>query len=73
MTNFINIKKKIKNFNKSITVDGDKSISIRSLIFASLANGKSNINNLLESEDVFHTIYALRKLGVKIRKKQNIL
>ena len=70
MTNFINIKKKIKNFNKSITVDGDKSISIRSLIFASLANGISNINNLLESEDVFHTIYSLRKLGVKIKKKK---
>ncbi len=70
VTNFINIQKKIKNFNKSITVDGDKSISIRSLIFASLANGISNINNLLESEDVFHTIYALRKLGVKIKKKK---
>ncbi len=70
MPNFINIKKKIKNFNKSITVDGDKSISIRSLIFASLANGVSIIENLLESEDIFHTIDALKKLGVKIRKNK---
>ena len=71
MSNFININKKIKNFNKSISVDGDKSISIRSLIFASLGNGVSYIDNLLESEDIFHTINALRKLGVKIKKKKN--
>ncbi len=70
MSNFININKKIKNFNKSISVDGDKSISIRSLIFASLGNGISYIDNLLESEDIFHTINALRKLGVKIKKKK---
>ena len=38
---FIAINSKIKNYYKIINVDGDKSISIRSLIFASMANGKS--------------------------------
>ena len=71
MKKFICIKKKIKKFNKIIVVDGDKSISIRSLIFASLATGKSKIKNLLESEDVLSTVSCLKMLGVKINKKKN--
>ena len=71
MKKFISIKKKIKKFNKIINVDGDKSISIRSLIFASLATGKSKIKNLLESEDVLNTVNCLKVLGVKINKKKN--
>ena len=68
---FICIKKKITKFNKIIIVDGDKSISIRSLIFASLATGKSKIKNLLESEDVLNAVNCLKVLGVKIVKKKN--
>ena len=70
MKKFINIKKKITKFNKAIIVDGDKSISIRSLLFASLATGKSKIKNLLESEDILSTINCLKILGVKINKKK---
>ena len=66
---FIAINSKIKNYYKIINVDGDKSISIRSLIFASMANGKSKIQNLLESEDVLNTINCLKILGVKIKKR----
>ena len=71
MKKFISIKKKITKFNKIIIVDGDKSISIRSLIFASLATGKSKIKNLLESEDVLSAVNCLKVLGVKINKKKN--
>ena len=39
MSNSIIIKKKIKKFNKKINVSGDKSISIRWVLFSSLANG----------------------------------
>jgi len=63
------INNKIKNFNKSITVESDKSISHRSLLLASQCIGKSNISNILESEDVKNTIICLKKLGVKIKKK----
>ena len=35
-----------------ITVDGDKSISHRALMFSALAHGKSKITGLLEGEDV---------------------
>ena len=68
MAQFIIVKNKVKSFNKKITIDSDKSISIRSLIFASLATGISKIHNLLESEDIFNTIKSLKKLGIKIKK-----
>ena len=68
MPNFIKINNKIKSFKKTIIVDTDKSISIRSLIFASLASGISEVKHLLESEDIFHTINCLKQLGVKITK-----
>jgi 3-phosphoshikimate 1-carboxyvinyltransferase len=54
-----------------IVIAPDKSISHRSIIFASLANGKSKIYNLLEGEDVLKTINAMRLMGVEIAKKEN--
>ena len=72
MSNLIIIKKKIKNFSKKIIVSGDKSISIRWVLFASLASGKSKAKNLLKSEDVLAAIKAIRKLGIKVIFKKNI-
>lgn len=46
-----------------LTPPGDKSISHRALIFASLARGQSRIRGLLESEDVRATANACRQLG----------
>ena len=66
MTNPIVIKKKLKNFNKEIVVSGDKSLSIRWVLFASLASGNSKAQNLLISEDVKAAIKTVRKLGIKI-------
>ena len=66
MTNSIVIKKKLKNFNKKIVVSGDKSISIRWVLFASLASGNSKAQNLLISEDVKAAIKTVRKLGIKV-------
>ena len=58
----------IKNYKKSIYVDSDKSISIRSFLIGAISHGKTKIKNVLESDDVFATIGCLRKLGVKIKK-----
>ena len=58
---------KIKDFNKKIFVDGDKSLSIRWTLMASMALGKSRAYNLLKSDDVLSTIASLKKLGVKIK------
>ena len=53
----------------SLSVPGDKSISHRALMFASLAVGESVIENLLESEDVIATAAALRAMGASIEKR----
>ena len=66
MPNSLLIKKEIKEFDKVISVSGDKSISIRWVLFASLASGVSKAQNLLISEDVMAAINAVRKLGVKV-------
>lgn len=47
-----------------ITIPSDKSISHRSIIFASLAKGRSTIENLLVSEDISRTINFFKALGV---------
>ena len=66
MSNHLLIKKEINEFNKIITVSGDKSISIRWVLLASLASGVSKAKNLLISEDVLAAISAVRKLGIKV-------
>ncbi len=65
------IKKKINNFNKVINVSGDKSISIRWVLFSSLAKGISTAKNLLLSEDVIAAINAIKKLGIKVISEKN--
>tara|TARA_B100001093_G_scaffold427260_1_gene421528 strand:- start:281 stop:1606 length:1326 start_codon:yes stop_codon:yes gene_type:complete len=64
---FINIKRKIKKFNKNLTTVGDKSLSIRWALLASQSLYKSKSYNLLKSEDVLNTLKCLKKLGVKIK------
>ena len=71
MTNQITVKNKIKYFNKSIAVTGDKSLSIRWVLFSSIAKGKSKAYNLLLSEDVLAAINAIKKLGAKIKFEKN--
>ena len=71
MSNKVIIKNKIKSFTKEINVSGDKSISIRWVLFSSLANGKSKATNLLMSEDVLAAINAIKILGIKVVIKKN--
>ena len=65
MSNSVIIKKKINRYKKIISVSGDKSISIRWVLFSSLANGVSSAKNLLGSEDVIAALKAIKKLGIK--------
>ena len=71
MTKPLIINKKIKFFNKIIKVDGDKSLSIRWVLLASQANGKSKAFNLLMSEDVLAAIESIKKLGIKVKIFKN--
>ena len=61
------VNKKIKNFNKEIFVDKDKSITHRVFFLASQAMGISKINGLV-SDDINKTIAGLKKLGIKLIK-----
>ena len=71
MTNCLTIKKKIINFDQKIKVSGDKSLSIRWVLLASQATGKSIAYNLLMSEDVLAAIDAIKKLGIKVNIYKN--
>ena len=64
----INISGRIKSYNKTINVDSDKSISIRSFLIGAISHNISEVKNVLESEDVFSCIDSLKKLGVIIKK-----
>jgi 3-phosphoshikimate 1-carboxyvinyltransferase len=71
MNNSIIINRKINPFKKTIKVTGDKSLSIRWVLFSSLASGISKADNLLLSEDVLAAIEAVKKLGIKVNFKDN--
>ncbi|ODS24660.1 3-phosphoshikimate 1-carboxyvinyltransferase [Candidatus Endobugula sertula] len=47
-------------------VPGDKSISHRSIMFGSLAEGTTHIAGFLEGDDALATLQAFRKMGVNI-------
>ena len=72
MKDYISIFKTLKPFDKTISIEGDKSLSIRWALLASQANGKSKSFNLLKSEDVLSTLKCLKKLGIKINLSKNI-
>ena len=52
----------------TISLPGDKSISHRSIMLASIANGFSHIRNLNDGEDLQSTINAMRSCGVHIEE-----
>ena len=67
MSNFVKINHKITGFNKKLTIDGDKSLSIRWALLSSQSQKKCRSSNLLLSEDVYSSLNCLKKLGVKIK------
>ena len=56
-----------------ITIPASKSHTIRAVLIASLADGKSRLINPLFSEDTKAAINACEALGAKIEKKENAL
>ena len=72
MPNKIILKNKVSNFNRKISIPGDKSISIRWVLISSLASGVSKAKNLLMSDDVLAAIKSIKKLGVKVVNKKGV-
>ena len=66
----LTVKEKISPFIKTIKVDSDKSISIRSFLIGAICHNISVANNVLESDDVFSAIHCIKQLGIKIKKQK---
>lgn len=55
-----------KKLNGEINIPGDKSISHRAIILGALAEGETNIENILLSEDTLNTIECFKQMGIEI-------
>jgi len=56
-----------------LRVPSDKSISHRSIIITSMADGTSSVKNFLRAGDTLTTLNVYRKLGVKIEEDGDVL
>ncbi|MBD1378600.1 3-phosphoshikimate 1-carboxyvinyltransferase [Metabacillus arenae] len=57
---------RVNKLNGEIQIPGDKSISHRAVMFGSMANGVTKIENFLPGADCLSTISCFRKMGVSI-------
>lgn len=57
---------RISKLKGEIKIPGDKSISHRAVMFGSLGEGETNIENILLSEDTLRTIECFKEMGIKI-------
>ena len=55
----------IAKVDGEINLPGSKSLSNRALLLAALADGVTEIRNLLDSDDIRHMLNALAKIGIK--------
>jgi len=57
----------------ALNIPGDKSISHRSVMFGSIADGVTKVTNFLPGDDCLSTISCFRKLGVVIEESEDLL
>ncbi len=60
----------IEHIEGSIRIPGSKSLSNRALLLATLAEGTTRLQNLLDAEDVHHMLDSLKQLGITITPQQ---
>ena len=61
----------VKTVKGVVNIPGSKSISNRLLLLATLAEGKTKLTNLLDSDDVHHMLTSLKQLGVNFVLSDN--
>ncbi len=61
----------IKRVSGIVNVPGSKSLSNRALLLAAVADGKTHLTNLLDSDDIHHMLNALTKLGITYRLSED--
>ncbi|CAL4321177.1 3-phosphoshikimate 1-carboxyvinyltransferase [Buchnera aphidicola] len=55
----------------NVVLPGSKSISNRSLLIAAMSCGTTLLKNLLNSDDIYYMLHALKKLGIHFTLKDN--
>ena len=55
----------------SVRLSSDKSLTIRSILFASIAHGISKVKIYQPGEDALTSIMAIKKLGIKVNKYED--
>ncbi|QJC36989.1 3-phosphoshikimate 1-carboxyvinyltransferase [Enterobacteriaceae endosymbiont of Donacia vulgaris] len=70
MKNILTLKP-IHKIKGSISLPGSKSISNRVLLLSALAKGNTKLSNLLNSDDIYHMLNALKKLNIKFILSKN--
>ena len=63
----------VTNLHGEVDIPGDKSISHRSIMFGSIAQGTTEVTHFLEGADCLSTIDCFRKMGVDIEKKPDCI
>ena len=63
----------VSQLQGTLRVPGDKSISHRSIMFGSLAKGKTTVRDILRGEDVLSTMQVFRDLGVDIQDDGDLI
>ncbi|MDF0535849.1 3-phosphoshikimate 1-carboxyvinyltransferase [Shewanella sp. A32] len=61
----------VAHFNGEVNIPGSKSISNRALLLAALAKGRTELTNLLDSDDIRHMLTALGKLGISYQLSED--
>ena len=73
MKDFIQVKRLIKPFDKTVSLPGSKSLSIRDLSISAIAKGESVIKNLANCDDVDRMIDAINTLQIPNTYKDDLL
>ncbi len=63
---------KIQAVSGRVTLPGSKSLTNRALLLAALSEGKTELLNVLKSDDTARMLEALRSLGVKITERGSV-
>ena len=61
----------IRSVGGQVQLPGSKSLSNRVLLLTALAQGNTEVNNLLDSDDTRHMIAALRSLGTSLQLSED--
>lgn len=67
------IMREIAGLRGELTVPGDKSVSHRAVMFASIAKGRAHITNFLQGADCIATMDCFRSMGVRIEHTSGIV